>query len=243
MKLLEGEDYRQFKIRHRPSFLEAEEIFYRWEAEGSVGDKVLLNVGCGSKSVLLPLYHKFSKVIGLDIDREALARHQGLTDRLVGTAENIPLPESSVDIVVTEWVLEHLTNPTQTFTEISRVLKPGGFFLFLTPNLYSPVIMGGKILKSLFGEKVVSQLVFFLTRRTADETFCHHYLVNTRRQLQNLGQSVGLVLVKLELVPGLPGYLRWSKILLWLSLKLSSLIIFKPWRIYWVGKFEKKIRL
>lgn len=243
MKLLEGEEYRQFKSRHQPNFLEAEEIFYQWLDEESVGDKFLLNVGCGSKSVLLPLYPKFSQVLGLDVDEKALARHSGLTERLVGPVENIPLPESSVDIVVAEWVLEHLTNPNQTFTEISRVLKPGGFFLFLTPNLYSPVIMGGKILKSLCGEKMVSQLVFFLTRRTADETFCHHYLVNTRRQLRNLGQSVDLVLVKLELAPGLPGYCRWSRILLWLSLKLSSLKIIKSWRIYWVGKFEKKVRL
>lgn len=243
MKLLEGEDYRQFKIRHRPSFLEAEEIFYHWLTDGSVSGKVLLNVGCGSKSVLLPLYHKFSRVIGLDVDEEALLKHQGLTERLVGSAENIPMPESSVDIVAAEWVLEHLTDPDHAFIEISRVLKPGGFFLFLTPNLYSSVIMGGKIIKSLFGEKMVSRLVFLLTGRIASETFSHYYLVNTKRQLLNFGQSNGLTLVKLELVPGLPGYLRWSRILLWLSLKLSTLRLIKPWRIYWVGKFEKRLKL
>lgn len=243
MKLLEGQEYREFKRRHQPNLLEAEEVFYQWVNEESVSDKILLNVGCGSKSALLPLYPNFSKVIGLDIDEKALARHPGLTDRIVGTAENIRLPESSVDIVVAEWVLEHLPNPDQAFREISRVLKPRGLFLFITPNLYSPMIIGGKILKSLLGEKKISQLVFFLTGRTADETFCHHYLVNTKSQLRNLGQSADLVLVKLELVHGLPGYLRWSRILLWLSLKLSRLKIIKPWRIYWAGRFEKRENL
>lgn len=239
MKFLEGEEYRQFKRRHQPNFLEAEEIFYQWVNEESVSDKVLLNVGCGSKSVLLPLYPKFSKVIGLDIDEKALSSHQGLTGRIVGTMENIPLPESSVDIMVAEWVLEHLPKPGRAFEEISRVLKPGGCFILLTPNLYSPMIMGGKILKFLLGEERISRLVFFLTGRPEEETFCHYYLANTKSQLRNLGQSAGLVLGKLELVPGLPGYYRWSRILLWLSLKLSGLKIIKPWRIYWVGKFKK----
>lgn len=243
MKLLEGEEYRQFKRRHCPNFLEAEEIFYQWLDEESASGKVLLNVGCGSKSVLLPLYPNFSKVIGVDVDEQAVSRHQDLTERLVGSVENIPLPKSSVDIVVAEWVLEHLPNPDRVFKEISRVLKPGGHFIFLTPNLASPMIMAGKILNFLLGEKKISQLVLFFTGRPEEETFRHYYLANSKSPLQNFGLSAGLALGKLELVPGLPGYCRWSRILLWLSLKLSSLKIIKPWRIYWVGKFEKKIRL
>ncbi|MDH5216595.1 MAG: class I SAM-dependent methyltransferase [Gammaproteobacteria bacterium] len=44
----------------------------------------------------------------------------------VGSVENIPLASESVDLVITQEVLEHVRDPFLAISEIERVLKPGG---------------------------------------------------------------------------------------------------------------------
>lgn len=44
----------------------------------------------------------------------------------VGSADSIPLPDSSVDLLVTQEVLEHVESPWAAMKEMARVLKPNG---------------------------------------------------------------------------------------------------------------------
>jgi SAM-dependent methyltransferase len=44
----------------------------------------------------------------------------------VARAEDLPLEDSSIDLVVTQETLEHVRNPFKAMDEIQRVLKPGG---------------------------------------------------------------------------------------------------------------------
>lgn len=48
----------------------------------------------------------------------------------------LSLADASLDLVVTEWVAEHLPDPQRTFDELSRVIKPGGHLCIRTPNLW-----------------------------------------------------------------------------------------------------------
>jgi SAM-dependent methyltransferase len=48
-----------------------------------------------------------------------------------------PWPDESVDVVVSNQVFEHLKNVWLPMSEVARVLKPGGYFLFSVPNLAS----------------------------------------------------------------------------------------------------------
>lgn len=47
--------------------------------------------------------------------------------------EDLTLPDSSIDIFITQDVMEHLFHPERAFKEISRVLKPGGAHIFSVP--------------------------------------------------------------------------------------------------------------
>jgi SAM-dependent methyltransferase len=60
----------------------------------------------------------------------------GAKPDLLANAENIPLPNSSVDTFIMSEVLEHLANPEQCLAEISRILKPGGHGVITIPFLY-----------------------------------------------------------------------------------------------------------
>ena len=46
-------------------------------------------------------------------------------------AENIPLPENSIDTVISTWSFCSISNPELALKEISRVLKTNGKFIFI----------------------------------------------------------------------------------------------------------------
>ena len=56
-----------------------------------------------------------------------------------GDLENLPLPENSVDLVISNCVLNHATHKELVWKEIYRVLKPGGRFVVSDIYSLSPV--------------------------------------------------------------------------------------------------------
>ena len=74
------------------------------------------------------------KAYGLDMTDEMLAEanankiRSGLTNAefLKGTIESIPLPDNSVDVVISNCVINLSVDKDQVFREIFRVLRPGG---------------------------------------------------------------------------------------------------------------------
>ena len=50
--------------------------------------------------------------------------------------ESIPMPDNSVDVVITIQVMEHLNRPQVAAREFARVLKPGGHVFATTPFFY-----------------------------------------------------------------------------------------------------------
>ena len=58
---------------------------------------------------------------------------------LLSADESYAFPQAAFDIVIAKHVVEHLADPEQAITEMSRVLKPGGLLILATPNLSSPM--------------------------------------------------------------------------------------------------------
>lgn len=86
----------------------------------------VLDVGAG---VLRYKQHfSFKKYLTLDVNKD-------FSPDIVGSAEDIPLDESSLDSIVCTQVLEHLPNPDLAIKEFCRVLKPNGIVLLTAPQL------------------------------------------------------------------------------------------------------------
>ena len=95
----------------------------------------ILDAGCGHESYLN--FGARAKLTGIDISAENLAKHKGLTSRIVGDLQTFPLPTQQFDIVVCWDVLEHLAKPKAALRNMLHALKPGGLLVLAFPNVFS----------------------------------------------------------------------------------------------------------
>jgi SAM-dependent methyltransferase len=110
---------------------------YRFAAQFAAGKRVL-DIACGEGYGSAGLVAAgAASVIGVDVSPEACehARTCYKIDARVGTAEAIPIPDTSVDVVVSFETIEHLQQPVIFIKECHRVLAPGGALIISTPNL------------------------------------------------------------------------------------------------------------
>lgn len=98
----------------------------------------VLEVGLGS-GLNIPLYtNAVEKLYGLEPlellcrQSESLALQADFpVDVLTASAEEIPLPDNSIDTVVSTWTLCSIPDIEQALTEMRRVLRPDGRLLFM----------------------------------------------------------------------------------------------------------------
>ncbi|BCQ24034.1 glycosyltransferase [Caballeronia sp. NK8] len=105
--------------------------------------KRVLDIACGEGYGSFALAHAASSVIGVDISEDAIHHatkaysQNGLPlEFKIGSAAEIPLPDASVDLVVSFETIEHHDQHEEMIAEIRRVLKPGGCVIISSPNKY-----------------------------------------------------------------------------------------------------------
>ena len=103
----------------------------------------VLEAGCGTGRILIPLAKKGINCYGIDPSSNMLAilekKKNDLNIELKkGDIEKIPYPGNTFDIVFTMHVLMHMTSHKKAIKEMYRVLKPGGKLIADFPNKNSP---------------------------------------------------------------------------------------------------------
>lgn len=96
----------------------------------------LLDVGCGTGTVVQLLAARGYDVIGVDPNRISLAeaRKSGLGSYIETDSYQLPFADASFDVVGSYTVLEHMGEPDVTLSEQIRVLRPGGRLVVACPN-------------------------------------------------------------------------------------------------------------
>ena len=102
-------------------------------------DKCVLDIASGEGYGSNLLSKVASKVIGVDISKETidLANNKYAGPNLafqMGSASKIPLPDRSVDIVVSFETLEHHDQHKEMLAEIKRVIRPNGILIMSSPD-------------------------------------------------------------------------------------------------------------
>jgi SAM-dependent methyltransferase len=130
LKLLESV-YRRIALRDHVSFIT--------RAAGNRANPSILDVGCGSATLLGLLKRRGFRVQGVDFSAQAakIAAAENGVGVAVGSLESAHFHEGSFDIVTLFHVMEHVTNPRSVLAEVARVLKPDGVVVLQVPNIES----------------------------------------------------------------------------------------------------------
>jgi 2-polyprenyl-3-methyl-5-hydroxy-6-metoxy-1,4-benzoquinol methylase len=168
----------------------------------------VLDIGCGRGGLVEQLHHPLDRVVGIDPDWLSLHEHRLKLTSAVAFSDDLPFAPNTFDVAFASWVLEHLARPFQTFQSIARILKPGGAFVFITPNGRHPLALLNKTLGRL--GRLQGRLVAELYGRSADDTFATHYRANSQHDLKQLAAQSGLQLTILHTVPD-PTYLAFNR--------------------------------
>jgi SAM-dependent methyltransferase len=129
--------------------------------------KDVVELGCGTAYVSAWLARRCARPVGVDLTAEQLdtaramqAKH-GVEFPLVhASAEDVPLPDASFDLAVSEYGASIWCDPDLWVAEAARLLRPGGELVFLvngtllmltTPDVDPVVPAGTDLLRPYFG--------------------------------------------------------------------------------------------
>ena len=112
----------------------------------------ILEIGCGIGTVVFELAQQGYDITGTDISSVAieygLAKYGDI--RLEAQpAEELAFDDQAFDVVLSFDLFEHIAMIDRHVAEVSRVLKPDGFYLFQTPNKLSNAVFETLSHKSL----------------------------------------------------------------------------------------------
>lgn len=104
---------------------------------GEVSEKDILEFGCGAARWSLALAQQGARPVGIDISSRQLAHARRLLSAagvdfplIEASAEAVPLPDASFDIVFCDWGAMTFCDPLRAVPEAARLLRQGGLFAF-----------------------------------------------------------------------------------------------------------------
>jgi SAM-dependent methyltransferase len=158
-----------------------------------------LDIGCGTgiseepgtnAEYLRAVRQYVDELWGVKPDRSVTPTH-GLLDQFQhATLEGATLPENYFDIAYAYFVTEHVDDPAGFMRAIARCLKPGGAFIFITPNGRHYFTRIAKLLRATR----LDEWVLRLMRGKSVEEYHYpvRYRMNTRRQIAAAARKAGL---------------------------------------------------
>lgn len=111
----------------------------------SVKNKVVLDCGCGNGYMSIELAKRGAYVISLDLTLTQLIRLKAISKRLklerrilpvCGDAQQLPIKNKKIDMIISNAVLEHLKNEEKSIGEMDRVARKNSKLMITVPLKY-----------------------------------------------------------------------------------------------------------
>ena len=115
-------------------------------------ERPILDLGCGD-GLFARIFFEARPEVGLDRSLRELrisAKRDAYRGLVCSDIAAIPFPDGSFATVFSNGVIEHVSDPAKGFTEIARVLRPGGRLIFTVPTMEDELqLTGAAILRRL----------------------------------------------------------------------------------------------
>jgi SAM-dependent methyltransferase len=122
-------------------------------------------------------------VVGIDIEEIGIENPIIDEFRLIGSDGRWPLDDASVDLAVSDFVLEHVTEPEDFVGELARVLRPGGVFVARTISRHSVLAAFARMVPNDAHARALNHLQ---PGREERDVFRTAYKMNSRSDLAKL---------------------------------------------------------
>ena len=111
-------------------------------ALGDVADLDVIELGCGTAYISAWLARLGARPVGVDLTPAQLDTARRCQDEfglpfplIEASAEDVPLPDDSFDLAVSEYGASVWCDPARWVPEAARLLRPGGRLVFLTNSV------------------------------------------------------------------------------------------------------------
>ena len=173
------------KLRHYPesrfggySDIDQLVVFYTRVRSLLEPSFTVLDIGCGrgkhaekqtARTRLKILNDQCKTVIGIDVN--PAAQDNPFVDQfhLIDANSRWPIPDSSVDLAVSDYVLEHVENPDLFFSECHRVIRPGGYLCMRTTNALSYFGVAARVIPNRLHPAIVQRA--YVNPRKEEDVF------------------------------------------------------------------------
>lgn len=169
-----------------------------------------LDLGCGRR--LAPAWmnngtqierqfiERASEVVGVDPDTDALRDNTLSIRKIKATAQRVPEPDASFDLITANMVFEHLSDPLAVLRESFRLLRPGGRVLIHTPNVLYPLTLAAACVPVPLRVRITS----WLERRPTKDIYPTCYRMNRTAAVRKLADQAGLSVVEIKRIADSP---------------------------------------
>lgn len=180
---------------------------------------VLLDAGCGRTVPVLRKYvGRAARLVGVELV-DFTDVPPGIETYRADLA-SIPLPDASVDVIMSRSVFEHLDDPVAVYREFARILRPGGRLVFLTANMWDYATLVALAIPNRFHARIVR----YTEGREEADVFPTRYRTNTRRAVQRLSERAGLQIEGFSYLGQYPNYLMFNAGLFFLGTCYDKLV-------------------
>ena len=200
----------------------------------------ILELGPGPGGRTSQFLSTLGELHGADVD-PAVRQNEALRSAALIENDRLPFPDASFDACVSDFVLEHVAEPRTHFAEVQRVLKPGGVYVFRTPNRWHYVALAARATPHWFHELISNRLRNLPS--DAHEPYRTYFRANSRSALVRLARGAGLRSRSLRTIEKEPSYGMSSRLLFLLFAGYERLVnssdLFAGLRINILAVLEK----
>ncbi|MDR0539328.1 MAG: class I SAM-dependent methyltransferase [Spirochaetaceae bacterium] len=178
----QNENYLRYELKNEQAFLRLGMLGLNDAGIVSIekrnfqlGKNRFLDVGCATGALLTHLRDRGWQACGVEPNpaQAEFARSSRALDVRTSTLEDAGFAPSSFDILHASHVIEHLNKPSFFVQKAFEILRPGGFFIVVTPNIAG---FQARVFKEYWRSAIFDHLYLF-SRNTLKSLLIKHGFV------------------------------------------------------------------